>query len=234
MTNHGSGRVRLEFRIPVARPDRPAQRNPDRHARHHRHELALRRLHRLPGRDSAACLRARWSPTARARPPPTRSSACRSAAILFVADGVEVYEGMIIGEHSRDNDLDVNCVREKKLTNMRASGADEARPPGPLQARSPWSRPSSSSPTTSWSKSRRSRSACARRSCRPTAGPARVPASNQLDTSTNGRTCRIRRSGNLLVPRHEARVVKKKGRPQRRPLFYTSKDATFWLLRSAC
>jgi GTP-binding protein len=39
---------------------------------------------------------------------------------------VEVYEGMVIGEHSRDNDLDVNVVREKKLTNMRASTADDA------------------------------------------------------------------------------------------------------------
>ena len=45
---------------------------------------------------------------------------------LFVGPGVEVYEGMIIGENARDNDLDVNCVREKKLTNMRASTADEA------------------------------------------------------------------------------------------------------------
>ncbi len=45
---------------------------------------------------------------------------------LFVAPGVEVYEGMVIGENSRDNDLDVNVVREKKLTNMRASTADEA------------------------------------------------------------------------------------------------------------
>jgi GTP-binding protein len=46
--------------------------------------------------------------------------------VLFVPPGVEVYEGMVIGEHSRDNDLDVNVVREKKLTNMRASTADEA------------------------------------------------------------------------------------------------------------
>ena len=46
--------------------------------------------------------------------------------VLFLGDGVEVYEGMIVGEHSRDNDLDVNAVREKKLTNMRASSADEA------------------------------------------------------------------------------------------------------------
>ena len=45
---------------------------------------------------------------------------------LFVGPGTEVYEGMIIGENARDSDLDVNCVREKKLTNMRASTADEA------------------------------------------------------------------------------------------------------------
>jgi len=44
----------------------------------------------------------------------------------LVGAGVEVYEGMIVGEHSRDNDLDVNVVREKKLTNMRASSSDEA------------------------------------------------------------------------------------------------------------
>jgi GTP-binding protein len=45
---------------------------------------------------------------------------------LFVGPGTEVYEGMIVGENARDNDLDVNAVREKKLTNMRASGSDEA------------------------------------------------------------------------------------------------------------
>ena len=45
---------------------------------------------------------------------------------LFVGPGNDVYEGMIIGENAKDNDLDVNVVREKKLTNMRASTADEA------------------------------------------------------------------------------------------------------------
>jgi GTP-binding protein len=45
---------------------------------------------------------------------------------LFVAPGVDVYEGMIVGENSRDNDLVVNPVREKKLTNIRSSGADDA------------------------------------------------------------------------------------------------------------
>lgn len=45
---------------------------------------------------------------------------------LFVKPQTDVYEGMIVGENSRDVDLDVNIVREKKLTNMRASSADEA------------------------------------------------------------------------------------------------------------
>src|SRR5207244_5685884 len=41
--------------------------------------------------------------------------------VLFAGPGVEVYEGMVIGENARAVDLDVNVVREKKLTNMRAS-----------------------------------------------------------------------------------------------------------------
>jgi len=45
---------------------------------------------------------------------------------LFIKENVPVYEGMVIGENSRDNDLDVNVTKEKKLTNMRASGSDEA------------------------------------------------------------------------------------------------------------
>ena len=45
---------------------------------------------------------------------------------LFLGAGVELYEGMIVGENAKDDDLDVNAVREKKLTNMRASTADEA------------------------------------------------------------------------------------------------------------
>src|SRR5262249_7224777 len=45
---------------------------------------------------------------------------------LFVGPGVDVYEGMIIGENAKDVELDVNVVSEKKLTNMRASTADEA------------------------------------------------------------------------------------------------------------
>lgn len=51
--------------------------------------------------------------------------ALQDRGILFIAPGQEVYEGMIIGEHSRDNDLVVNPVKGKQLTNVRASGSDE-------------------------------------------------------------------------------------------------------------
>jgi len=45
---------------------------------------------------------------------------------LFVDPGHKVYVGLILGEHSRENDLDVNPIKEKKLTNIRAAGKDEA------------------------------------------------------------------------------------------------------------
>jgi GTP-binding protein len=54
---------------------------------------------------------------------------------LFIAPGDDLYEGMIVGENSRDNDLDVNASKPKKLTNMRAASADELIrliPPRPL------------------------------------------------------------------------------------------------------
>ena len=44
---------------------------------------------------------------------------------MFIDPGIEVYEGMIVGEHSRESDLEVNICREKKLTNIRAAGKDE-------------------------------------------------------------------------------------------------------------
>jgi GTP-binding protein len=54
---------------------------------------------------------------------------------LFVGPGVEVFEGMIIGENARADDMDVNPTKEKKLTNMRSSTADAFEkliPPKPL------------------------------------------------------------------------------------------------------
>ena len=52
--------------------------------------------------------------------------ALQERGVMFVNPGEKVYVGMILGEHSRENDLDINPVKEKKLTNIRAAGKDEA------------------------------------------------------------------------------------------------------------
>lgn len=52
--------------------------------------------------------------------------ALQPRGILFLGPGIEVYGGMIIGQHAKDNDLDVNPCKGKKLTNIRASGSDDA------------------------------------------------------------------------------------------------------------
>ena len=126
MVNHGSGRVRLEFRIPA------------------RGLIGFRSqfLTETRGTGIMHHVFAGWEPwhgpipvaadrraglrSARARRPPTRSPTSRSAARCSSSPATPVYEGMIVGENSRPNDLDVNITREKKQTNMRASTADEA------------------------------------------------------------------------------------------------------------
>lgn len=60
--------------------------------------------------------------------------ALQARGTLFVEPTDKVYEGMIIGEHTRDNDLDVNPCKQKKLTNMRASGTDDAVKLAPVKA----------------------------------------------------------------------------------------------------
>ena len=95
---------------------------------------------------------------------------------LLVGPGVDVYEGMVVGENARADEMDVNPTREKKLTNVRSSTADELERLTP-HCTSRSSRPSSSSPRTSASRSRRARCACARscwtsrRGAAPGAGP---------------------------------------------------------------
>ncbi len=125
MHNHGYGRVRLEFRV----PSRGLIGLRSELLTDTRGTIVMNALfdgympwqgeipHRLTGALVAD------------RPGATTTYALynlQERGELFVGPGVEVYEGMIIGENSRDNDLDVNAVREKKLTNMRSSTADEA------------------------------------------------------------------------------------------------------------
>ena len=125
MTNHGSGRVRMEFRI----PSRGLIGLRSEMLTETRGTIVMNAIldgyvpyqGEIPQRVSGALISDRQGVTTT-----YALDGLQDRGVLFVPDGVEVYEGMVIGEHSRDNDLDVNCVREKKMSNMRASGADEA------------------------------------------------------------------------------------------------------------
>jgi GTP-binding protein len=125
MRNHGSGRVRMEFRV----PSRGVIGLRSEMLTDTRGTIVMNSLFdgympyqgEIPQRPTGALIADRPGPTT------TYSlNGLQERGILFVGAGVEVYEGMIVGEHSRDNDLDVNVVREKHMTNMRASTADES------------------------------------------------------------------------------------------------------------
>ena len=125
MHNHGSGRVRMEFRV----PSRGIIGLRSEMLTETRGTIVMNTLFdgyipyqgEIPQRPSGALISDRQGLTT------TYSlHGLQDRGILFLGAGVDVYEGMVVGEHSRDNDLDVNVVREKKLTNMRASSADDA------------------------------------------------------------------------------------------------------------
>jgi GTP-binding protein len=125
MVNHGSGRIRMEFRIPA------------------RGLIGFRSqfLTETKGTGIMNHLFAAWEPWHGAIPSrltgglvADRAGVATAYAIwnlqergeIFIEPGSPVYEGMVIGENARANDLDVNVTKEKKQTNMRASTADEA------------------------------------------------------------------------------------------------------------
>jgi GTP-binding protein len=125
MVNNGSGRVRLEFHVPS------------------RGLIGLR-SEMLTETKGMAIMNSlfhgyvEWQGDIEMRPTGSlvsdRAGIATSYAIynlqergvIFISPQTEVYEGMIIGENARNSDLDVNIVKEKKLTNMRASTSDEA------------------------------------------------------------------------------------------------------------
>ena len=125
MHNHGSGRVRLEFRV----PSRGLIGLRSEMLTETRGTIVMNSLFdgyipyqgEIPQRPTGALIADRQGQTTT-----YALNGLQERGILFVGPGVDVYEGMIVGEHSRDNDLDVNVVREKKMTNMRASTADDA------------------------------------------------------------------------------------------------------------
>ncbi len=127
MTNHGTGRVRLEFRIPS------------------RGLIGFRSEFLTDTRGTGILnhLFDGWEPwqgpiVARTsgalvadRPGKTTGYAIehlQDRGEMFIKPGEKVYEGMIVGENARASDMDVNIVKEKKLTNMRASGSEESIP----------------------------------------------------------------------------------------------------------
>jgi GTP-binding protein len=124
MSNHGSGRVRMEFRVPS------------------RGLIGFRTEFLTDTRGTGIMnhLFDGWAPWQgdiehRATGTLVADRQGRATAYsienlqprgtLFLSPGDEVYEGMVIGEHARGNDLDVNVTKEKKLSNMRASGSDD-------------------------------------------------------------------------------------------------------------
>ncbi len=125
MINHGSGRVRLEFEVPSR-------------------GLIGIRSEMLTDTRGMAIMNSlfhgyiEWQGDIETRPTGSlvsdRAGIATTYAIfnmqergtIFIPATIEVYEGMIIGENARDSDLDVNIVKEKKLTNMRASSSDDA------------------------------------------------------------------------------------------------------------
>ena len=125
MVNHGSGRIRLEFRIPT------------------RGLIGFRSQFLTDTRGTGIMnhLFAGWEPwhgPIAGRPTGAlvadRTGEATAYAIynlqargeIFIEAGTPVYEGMVVGENARPADLDVNVTKEKKLTNMRAASADDA------------------------------------------------------------------------------------------------------------
>ena len=125
MVNHGTGRVRLEYRI----PSRGLIGYRTEFLTDTRGTGLLNHLFdgydewqgEIPHRQNGALVADRGGRTTG-----YAIDNLQARGVMFLAPGEQVYEGQVVGENSRDNDLDVNITKEKKLTNMRASSADES------------------------------------------------------------------------------------------------------------
>jgi GTP-binding protein len=124
MRPSGVGKTRIVFHAPSRGADRLPGRVPDRHARHGRLNRLFHHYEPHKGEIEAAARRADLQ--RRRRVGRLRAVEPRRPRPDVHRSGEKVYQGMIIGENSRDNDLDVNALKGKQLTNVRASGKDEA------------------------------------------------------------------------------------------------------------
>src|SRR5207247_744147 len=134
MVNHGTGWVRLDYLVParglIGFRTEFLTETRGTGILHHVFDSYERWHGELRTRPSGSLVADRQGPTTG-----FAISNLQERGTLFVGPGVGVYEGMIVGENARSEDLDVNATKEKKLTNMRASTADELVrliPPRPL------------------------------------------------------------------------------------------------------
>ena len=134
MVNHGTGWVRLEYLVParalIGFRTEFLTETRGTGILHHVFDRYEPWYGDLRTRPSGSLVADRQGPTTG-----FAISNLQERGTLFVGPGVGVYEGMIVGENARSEDMDVNATKEKKLTNMRASSSDELVrliPPRPL------------------------------------------------------------------------------------------------------
>jgi GTP-binding protein len=124
MVNHGSGRVRIEFRVPsrglIGFRSEFLTDTKGTGIMNHLFDGFEPWQGEISHRATGALISDRGGRTTA-----YAIENLQPRGVLFLSPGEEVYEGMVVGEHSRANDLDVNITKEKKLTNMRASGSDD-------------------------------------------------------------------------------------------------------------
>ncbi|MCB9493714.1 MAG: translational GTPase TypA [Epsilonproteobacteria bacterium] len=125
MIHHGQGKVRLEFKIPARGliGFRSQFLTDTRGTGMLSHQFLGYQPYAgpIPRRTKGSLISLERGTTT-----PYALDSLQDRGVMLIEPGTEVYQGMIIGEHSRDNDLDVNPIKQKKLTNMRASGSDDA------------------------------------------------------------------------------------------------------------
>src|SRR5207248_4683241 len=134
MVNHGTGWVRMEYRVParglIGFRTEFLTETRGTGILHHVFDGYEAWHGELRSRPTGSLVADRRGPAT-----PFALLNLQERGQLFIGPGVEVYEGMIVGENARAEDLDVNPTKEKKLTNMRSSTADELVrliPPRPL------------------------------------------------------------------------------------------------------
>ena len=123
MVNHGTGRVRMEFRIPsrglIGFRSEFLSDTKGTGIMNHLFDGYAAWHGDIPHRATGALVADRTG-----RVTAFAIEHLQPRGTIFVGPGAQVYEGMIVGENARSNDLDVNITKEKKLTNMRASSSD--------------------------------------------------------------------------------------------------------------